>query len=337
MSPFPETMTTIVTVPPVNTTDRGPQILSPETRPVPDPGDHEILVKVAAAGVNRVDVMQRQGLYAPPPGASEILGVEVAGEVVALGPLTSRFKVGDDVCCLMTGGGYAEYAVAHESSALPVPEGLTLVEAGATPQTFFTAWLNVFELGALKAGETVLIHGGTSGVGTTAIMLAKAFGARVIATAGSDVKVAACRSIGADVALNYHTQEFVAETLKATEGRGPELIVDMVAGDYLERNCEAAAWGGRIVQIAVIEAPIAPIDLRVVMRKQLTLTGSMLRPRSIAQKAAIAEALKTKVWPLLAQGRCKPVIDSTFPLLEAARAHVRIETGAHVGKIVLTT
>jgi NADPH2:quinone reductase len=337
MSPLPKTMTTIAIVPPANSTDRGPQILSAQTRPVPDPGDHEILVKIAAAGVNRVDVMQRQGLYAPPPGASEILGVEVAGEVIALGQFSSRFKVGDKVCCLMTGGGYAEYAVAHERNTLLAPAGVTLVEAGATPQTFFTAWLNMFELGALKAGETVLVHGGTSGVGTTAIMLATAFGAHVIATAGSDAKVAACRSLGADVALNYHTQEFVAETLKATEGRGADLILDMVAGGYLERNCEAAASGGRIVQIAVIEAPIAPIDLRVVMRKQLTLTGSMLRPRSIAQKAEIAEALKTKVWPLLAQGRCKPVIDSTFPLLEAARAHLRMETGAHVGKIVLTT
>jgi len=314
----------------------GPEAMALAAAPRPSPGAGEVLVKVEAAGVNRVDVMQRRGVYPPPPGAPDILGLEVAGEVVALGPGASRHALGARVAALVPGGGYAEYCLVHESNALPIPRGLSAVEAAAIPEAFFTVWTNVFERGALKAGETLLAHGGSSGIGTTAIQLAKAFGARVIATAGSDEKVKACVGLGADRAVNYRAEDFVAATLAATDGKGAEVILDMVGGDYVARNYAAAAIDGRIVQIAFLSGQRVEIDLRVLMGKRLFHTGSMLRPRSVGEKAAIAEALRAKVWPLLAEGRCKPVIDSVFPLAEAAEAHRRMEASAHIGKIVLT-
>jgi len=320
----------------VATRPGGPEVLELQTRPRPNPSAGEILVKVEAAGVNRPDVLQRQGRYQPPPGASDVLGLEAAGEVVALGPSASRHVLGARVTALVPGGGYAEYCVAHESNALPIPPGLTAVEAAAIPETYFTVWTNVFERGALKAGETLLVHGGSSGIGTTAIQLAKAFGARVVATAGSDEKVRACVALGADLAINYRTEDFVLATLAATDGKGADVVLDMVGGDYVARNHAAAALDGRIVQIAFLRGQKAEIDLHVVMAKRLYHTGSTLRPRSAAEKAVIAEALHAKVWPLLAKGRCKPVVDSVFPLAEAAAAHRRIENPAHVGKIVLT-
>jgi NADPH2:quinone reductase len=314
----------------------GPEAMALAAAPRPRPGVGEILVKVEAAGVNRVDVMQRRGVYPPPPGAPDILGLEVAGEVVALGPGASRHALGARVAALVPGGGYAEYCLAHESVALPIPSGVSALEAAAMPEAFFTVWTNVFERGALKAGETLLAHGGSSGIGTTAIQLAKAFGARVIATAGSDEKVKACVGLGADRAVNYRAEDFVAATLAATDGKGAEVILDMVGGDYVARNYAAAAIDGRIVQIAFLSGQRVEIDLRVLMGKRLFHTGSMLRSRSVGEKAAIAEALRAKVWPLLAEGRCKPVIDSVFPLAEAAEAHRRMEASAHIGKIVLT-
>jgi NADPH2:quinone reductase len=314
----------------------GPEALEIQSRPRPTPGAGEILVKVEAAGVNRPDVLQRQGLYQPPPGASDVLGLEIAGEVVALGPGALRHALGARVAALVPGGGYAEYCLAHETNALPIPPGLGPVEAAAIPETYFTVWTNVFERGALKAHETLLVHGGSSGIGTTAIQLAKAFGARVIATVGSDEKAKACLALGADLAVNYQTEDFVVATLAATDGKGANVILDMVGGDYVARNYAAAAVDGRIVQIAFLHGPKVAIDLHVVMAKRLYHTGSTLRPRSAAEKAAIADALRAKVWPLIAEGRCKPVIDSTFPLAEAASAHRRLESSAHVGKIVLT-
>lgn len=332
MTDSPETMTAIGFDAP-----GGPEVLKPRTPPVPKPGAGEILVAVAAAGVNRPDVLQRLGGYAPPPGASDIPGLEFSGRVVALGEGASRFAVGDTVCGLVAGGGYADYAAVHESNALPVPAGLSLVEAGAVPETFFTVWVNVFRRGGLKAGETFLVHGGTSGIGTTAIQLAKAFGATVLATAGSDEKCAACRELGADHAINYRTQDFVEATKTATGGRGADLILDMVGGDYIDRNYEAAADQGRIAQIAFLAGPKAQVNFSRLMLKRLTHTGSTLRPRTIAEKAEIAADLEAKVWPLLAAGRCKPVIHATFPLAQAAEAHRLMESSTHVGKIVLLT
>jgi len=314
----------------------GPEVLTPEQRPVPAPGAGDILVKVAAAGVNRPDVMQRMGQYPPPPGAPDIPGLEIAGEVVACGPQVTRWKVGDKVMALVVGGGYAEYCLAHESHALPVPPSLSLVEAAAIPETFFTVWYNAFERGRLAAGETVLIHGGTSGIGTTAIQLAKAFGAHAIATAGTPEKCEACRKLGAEAAFNYNTEDFVEATKKATGGRGADLILDIVGGDYIERNYEAAAVEGRILQIAFQSSPRATVDFRRLMVKRLTHTGSTLRARAIADKAAIARAVETKVLPLIAAGKVKPVIDSTFALREAAAAHARMDSSRHIGKIVLT-
>ena len=313
----------------------GPEVLTLVERTVPTPAAGEILIEVAAAGVNRPDVLQRQGAYNPPPGASDVLGLEIAGEVVGLGEGVTLHAIGDKVTALVPGGGYAEYAVAHESNALPVPAGLTLVEAAAIPETFFTVWTNVFDRGALKPGEWLLVHGGSSGIGTTAIMLAKAFGAGVIATVGGPEKVEACAKLGADVVINYKTQDFVARTREATGGRGANVILDMVGGDYVARNYAAAAVDGRIVQIAFLRGPTTEIDLRPLMMKRLVHTGSTLRPRSSAEKAQIAEALREKVWPLLAAGRCKPIIDSTFPLAEAGKAQARMESSAHFGKIVL--
>jgi NADPH2:quinone reductase len=313
----------------------GPEVLDVVERPVPRPAEGEILVRVAAAGVNRPDVVQRQGHYPPPPGASDILGLEIAGEVVAAGPGASRFPVGAPVMALVSGGGYAEYAVVHETNALPVPPGLSMEEAAAVPETFFTVWTNVFERGRLQAGEAFLVHGGTSGIGTTAIQLAKAFGARVIATAGCPDKCDACLTLGADLAINYREADFVQGVKAVTGGRGADVILDMVGGSYIQRNYEAAAEGGRIVQIAFMQGAKAEVDFRRLMMKRLTHTGSTLRIRSVAEKAAIAGALEERVLPLLAEGRCRPVMDSTFALDAVRDAHARIDGGEHIGKIVL--
>jgi NADPH2:quinone reductase len=313
----------------------GPDMLVPEERPVLKPGAGEILIKVAAAGVNRPDVMQRQGNYPPPAGAPDIPGLEIAGDVMALGDGVKRWKVGDKVMALVVGGGYAEYCLAQESHALPV-DGLTMVEAAAVPETFFTVWHNAFERGGLKAGETLLVHGGTSGIGTTAIQLAKAFGARVITTAGTDEKCEACRKLGADFAVNYKTEDFVAATKAATDGKGADVILDMVGGDYIGRNYEAAAVEGRIVQIAFQGGPKAEVNFMRLMLKRLHHTGSTLRSRSVADKAAICAALEKQVLPLIEAGKVKPLIYKTFPLKEANKAHALMETSIHIGKIVLT-
>jgi NADPH2:quinone reductase len=313
----------------------GPEVLVPEDRPVPAPGPSEILVRVRAAGVNRPDVMQRKGQYPPPPGAPDIPGLEIAGEVAAAGNRVTRWNIGDKVCALVSGGGYAEYCLTEETTALPAPKGFTFVEAAALPETFMTVWHNVFQRGALKAGETLLVHGGTSGIGTTAIMLAKHFGAKVIVTAGSPEKCDACRKLGADVAINYNKEDFVVATKQATGNKGADLILDMVGGDYVDRNFEAAAVEGRIVQIATQKGAKVNIDLRRLMLKRLTHTGSTLRARPVSDKAAIARALEAGVWSILESGKLRPVIDSTFPLARAADAHARMETSAHIGKIVL--
>jgi NADPH2:quinone reductase len=313
----------------------GPDLLVPKRRPLPRPADGEVLVKVAAAGVNRPDVMQRQGLYPPPKGATDIPGLEIAGEVVALGAGVERWKLGDEVMALVVGGGYAEYCPAHESHALPLPRGMTPIEAAAIPETFFTVWHNAFERGRLQAGETLLVHGGSSGIGTAAIQLAKAFGARVVTTAGSAEKCDACRRLGADVAVNYRTEDFVAATKAATGGKGAEVVLDMVGGDYIERNYEAAAVEGRVVQIAFQGSPKATVDFRRIMLKRLTHTGSTLRARSVPDKGAIAHAVEQHVLPLIVAGKVKPVIDSTFPLAQASAAHARMEASGHIGKIVL--
>jgi NADPH2:quinone reductase len=329
MATLPATMTAIGIKAP-----GGPDMLVREQRPVPAPADGEILVKVAAAGVNRPDVMQRQGLYPPPPGAPDIPGLEIAGEVVALGPNVKRWKSGGRVMALVVGGGYAEYCLAHASHALPV-SGLSMVEAAAIPETLFTVWHNVFERGGLKAGETLLVHGGSSGIGTTAIQLAKARGARVIATAGSQEKCDACRKLGADVAVNYKTEDFVAATKAATADKGADVILDMVGGDYIARNYEAASVEGRIVQIAFLRSPKTEVNFMRLMLKRLHHTGSTLRSRSVADKAAIARAVEDNVLPLIVAGKVKPVIYKTFPLQEAAAAHALMESSAHIGKIVL--
>ena len=331
MTSLPNTMTVIAATKP-----GGPEVLVPETRPLPTFGADEILIRVRAAGVNRPDVMQRKGLYPPPPGAPDIIGLEIAGEVAAIGTGVTRFKVGDEVTALVPGGGYAEFCKVHETNALPVPAGFSLIEAAAIPETFFTVWPNLFQRGRLAAGETALIHGGSSGIGTTAIQLAKAFGAKVIVTAGSAEKCAACLRLGADAAINYNEEDFVAAVKAATGGRGADVILDMVGGDYVLRNYEAAAEDGRIVQIATQRGPRAEIDFRLMMAKRLTHTGSMLRHRPVAFKAAVATAVFENVWPLFESRTVAPVIDSTFPLARAADAHARMESGAHFGKIVLT-
>ena len=314
----------------------GPEALVPEEIERPEPGHGEILIRVAAAGINRPDVFQRMGFYPAPPGAPDTPGLEVAGEVVTTGPGVTRWKAGDRVCALVGGGGYAEYCVAHESHALPVPAGLSMTEAAALPETFFTVWTNVFERGALKAGETFLVHGGTSGIGTTAIQLASLMGARAFATAGSAEKCEACLKLGAEAAIDYKRQDFVEETKSLTGGRGVDVILDMVGGDYIPRNIKAAAQDGRIVSIAFLNGSTAEVNFMPVMLKRLTMTGSTLRARGIEEKAAIAAALREKVWPLLEAGRAKPVIDATFPLRDAAKAHERMESSAHIGKLVLT-
>lgn len=330
-SPIPQTMRAVIAE-----GGGGPEVLTLVERPVPRPGPGEILVKVEAAGINRPDVIQREGNYPPPPGAPDVLGLEIAGTVVARGEGATRYAEGEAVMALVPGGGYADYCLAHQDNALPVPTGLSMVEAGAIPETYFTVWTNVFDRGRLAAGETILIHGGSSGIGTTAIQLAKAFGARVMVTAGTDEKCARCLALGADRAVNYTQEDFVAAAKDFTGGQGVDLILDMVGGDYIPRNWEAAAVEGRIVQIAFLKSPKVEVDFRRLMMKRLTHTGSTLRPRSVAQKAEIAAALAREVVPLIAQGRCRPVIDSTVPLAEVRAAHARMDSSAHVGKIVLT-
>lgn len=314
----------------------GPEVLVPETRAVPQPVANEILIKVAAAGVNRPDISQRSGAYPPPPGASDLPGLEVSGEVVALGANATRFKIGDKVMSLVAGGGYAQYCLTHETHAMRVPAGFSMLEAGATPETLMTVWHNVFERGGLQPGETLLIHGGSSGIGTMAIQLAKAFGSKVLVTVGSQDKVDACLKLGADKAINYKTQDFVAEVKAATDKIGANVILDMVGGDYIERNYDAAAMDGRIVQIAFLGSPKATVNFTKLMIKRLHHTGSTLRPRSVADKAAMVEAITAKVLPLLQNGKVKPLMDSTFPLEKASEAHTRMETSQHIGKIVLT-
>src|SRR5712671_566881 len=314
----------------------GPEVLLPETRAVPAPGPGEILIRVAAAGVNRPDVAQRSGAYPPPPGASDLPGLEIAGEVVAIGTGSTRHRLGDRVMSLVAGGGYAQYCIAQDAQAMAVPPALSMQEAGAIPETLMTVWHNVFERGALKPGETLLIHGGSSGIGTMAIQLAKAFGSKVIVTVGSQDKADACTRLGADLAINYKTQDFVAETKAATSGAGADVILDMVGGDYIDRNYDAAAVEGRIVQIAFLSGtPKASANFSKLMVKRLQHTGSTLRPRSNADKAAMVAAIEAKVMPLLREGRVKPLMDSTFPLEKAADAHRRMETSEHIGKIVL--
>ena len=313
----------------------GPEVLVPETRAVPGPGPGEILVKVLAAGVNRPDVAQRSGAYPPPPGASDLPGLEIAGEVAAVGPGATKHKVGDKVMSLVAGGGYAQYCIAQDAQAMTVPPALTMLEAGAVPETLMTVWHNVFERGALQPGETLLIHGGSSGIGTMAIQLAKAFGSKVIVTVGSKDKADACLKLGAIRAINYKTEDFVSEVKSATNGVGANVILDMVAGDYVDRNYDAAAVDGLIVQIAVLGGAKVTVNIARLMVKRLHHTGSTLRPRSNADKAAMVAAIEAKVMPLMREGRVKPLMDSTFPLEKAADAHRRMESGEHIGKIVL--
>jgi NADPH2:quinone reductase len=314
----------------------GPEQLKPAVRPVPQPGEGEVLVRVAAAGVNRPDVMQRQGRYPPPPGASDLPGMEIAGEIAALGSGVAGLSIGDRVTALLPGGGYAAYAAVAAPLCLPVPDGLSMIEAAALPETFFTVWTNVFERAGCKSGDTVLIHGGTSGIGTTAIQLATVWGARVFATAGTPEKARACEKFGAVRGIDYRTEDFVEVIQRETAGKGVDIILDMVAGSYVARNLEAAAIEGRIVVIAMLGGSRAEINMNLLLRKRLTLTGSTLRVRTIAQKAAIADALRRNVWPLLSAGRVRPVIYATFPLAEASEAHRLMETSTHIGKIVLT-
>lgn len=315
----------------------GPEVLRIVERPRPEPGQGQVLVRVEAAGINRPDVMQREGRYPPPPGASDVLGLELAGIVEALGPGAGRFRTGDRVLALVHSGAYAEWAVVDEAVALPVPAGLPAVEAGAIPETYFTVWSNVFERARLQAGESLLIHGGSSGIGTTAILLAKARGARVIVTAGSPEKCAACLTLGADAAIDYRREDFVAVAKAATGGSGPDVILDMVGGPYIARNLDAVAVDGRIAQIAFQQGSrVAEIDFQPLLMKRVTLTGSTLRARPVALKARLAEALAEHVLPLLAAGRARPPIDSVFPFERVAEAHARMDAGQHIGKIVLS-
>ena len=314
----------------------GPEVLRLAERPRPEPKAHEILVKVAAAGVNRPDVLQRMGLYAVPPDASDLPGLEIAGEIAACGAAVTRWKVGDKVCALTHGGGYAEYCVAPEVQALPVPQGLSLAEAASLPETFFTVWSNVYDRGRLAPGETLLVQGGTSGIGVTAIQMAAAMGNRVFATAGTDKKCAACVKLGAQAAFNYKTQDFVAGVKAATGGKGVDVILDMAAGDFVPKELKALADDGRLVFIAFLRGVKTELDVNEVMRRRLTITGSTLRPRPVEFKGAIAASLRSRIWPLIDAGKIKPVIYKTFPLEQAAEAHRLMESSTHIGKIVLT-
>lgn len=335
MSKLPETMQAIEIIEP-----GGPEVLQACERPLPEVGPGEVLIRVAAAGVNRPDVLQRQGNYAPPPGASDIPGLEVAGEVVALGEGVESWELGDHVCALVTGGGYAEYCVAPAAQCLPVPRGLTLLQAAALPETYFTVWSNVFDRGGLREGEVFLVHGGSSGIGTTAIQLAREFGARVFATAGSLEKCRACEELGAERAINYREEDFVEVVRLATaedpEGQGADLILDMVGGDYIPRDVKLLRPDGRLVLIAFLGGSKVELDFLPVMVKRLTITGSTLRPRPITFKAAIAAKLQAEVWPLLEVGKVRPLIHRSYPLAEAAAAHALMESSSHIGKIMLT-
>lgn len=312
-----------------------PDVLTPVEKPLPVPDEGEVLIRVAAAGVNRPDVMQRLGQYPPPPGASEIPGLEVAGVVEKVAEDVTMWRAGDRVCALVSGGGYAGYCVAPAVQCLPVPAGLSMIEAAALPETVFTVWTNVFERGHLRAGESLLVHGGTSGIGTTAIQVARARGARVFATAGSADKCRACESLGAELAINYRESDFVAVIKEATRHRGVDVILDMVGGEYLSRNLETLAVEGRLVQIALLGGARATVNLLPILQRRLTLTGSTLRARSVAEKGALAAAVRHHVWPLIESGRVKPVIHATFPLAAAAEAHRLMESGLHIGKLVL--
>jgi len=317
------------------TTPGAPDVLRPARRPLPVPADGEVLIQVQAAGVNRPDVLQRLGRYPVPPGASDLPGLEVAGLVAAVAPDVTRWKVGDKVCALTNGGGYASYCLAPAGSVLPLPAGLSMTEAAALPETFFTVWSNVFDRGGLKPGESFMVQGGSSGIGTTAIQIAAARGHTVFATAGSAEKCAACEALGARRAINYRTEDFAAIVKEATGGRGVDVILDMVGGEYVPRELKAMADDGRLVFIAFLGGAKATVDLNEMMRRRLTMTGSTLRPRDNAFKAQIATSLEREVWPLIAAGRIKPVIHATFPLARAAEAHALMESGAHIGKIVL--
>jgi putative PIG3 family NAD(P)H quinone oxidoreductase len=312
-----------------------PDVLVPVERPRPSPAAGEVSIKVAAAGVNRPDVFQRLGRYPPPPGASDIPGLEVSGVVDALGADVHDFHVGDTVCALVAGGGYAEYCIAPVPQCLPAPRGLDLVHAGAIPETFFTVWTNVFERGRLQAGESLLVHGGSSGIGTTAIQLARARGARVVATAGSPEKCDACERLGAERAIDYRREDFVAVVRGLTGGRGVDVVLDIVGGDYFARNIDALAPEGRLVEIATLQGVKAELNIQTIMQRRLTITGSTLRARPVAEKGAIARAVHQHVWPLIESGAVKPVIYATFPLRHAAQAHRVMESSAHIGKLVL--
>ncbi|MGQ2928946.1 MAG: NAD(P)H-quinone oxidoreductase [Sphingopyxis sp.] len=331
MTSVPESMTAIAISAP-----GGPEVLVPETRPVPQPGPGEVLIRVAAAGVNRPDVLQRMGFYPPPPGASDLPGLEVAGTIVAVGPGGDPEHLGQAVCALIAGGGYAEYCTAPAGSCLPVPNGFSMAEAAALPETVFTVWHNLFERAWVMEGETVLVHGGTSGIGTTAIGLCKLFGIKVIVTCGSSDKCAAATALGADLAVDYSNDDYVAAVKAFTDGKGVNAVLDMVGGDYVPRNLECLADDGRHVTIAFQRGAKVEIDISQLMRRRLTMTGSTLRARSADFKAALADEIHRTLWPRLAEGAWKPAMDQAFPLAEAAAAHARMQAGAHVGKIVLT-
>jgi putative PIG3 family NAD(P)H quinone oxidoreductase len=314
----------------------GPEVLTPVEMPVPNPAAREVLIRVAAAGVNRPDLLQREGKYPPPPGASDIPGLEVSGIVASCGPGVERWHERDEVCALVSGGGYAEYCVVPEAQCLPIPQGVDLVSAAAMPETFFTVWTNVFDRGRLRAGESFLVHGGASGIGTTAIQMARAFDARVFATAGTDAKCAACERLGAERAINYKTEDFGAVLMSLTGGRGVDVILDMVGAPYFSRNIDVLALEGRLLQIAVLHGAKAEINLVRLLRQRLTISGSTLRSRTVEEKGAIAAAIEKSVWPLVAEGKVRPVVHAKFPLNQAAEAHRLMESGSHIGKIVLT-
>jgi len=314
----------------------GPDVLQPIDIPIPQPGRRDVLIRVAAAGVNRPDMLQREGKYPPPPGASDIPGLEVSGVITACGPDVKRWREGDRVCALVSGGGYAEYCAAPEAQCLTIPPNLDLVSAGAMPETFFTVWTNVFDRGRLRRGESFLVHGGTSGIGTTAIQMARAFGARVFATAGTDQKCAACERLGAERAINYKKEDFSPALMSSTGGAGIDVILDIVGGPYFGRNVDLLAVDGRLVEIAVLGGAKADLDLVRLLRQRITVTGSTLRSRSVEEKGAIAAAVERAVWPLVESGEIRPIVHATFPLTQAAEAHRLMESGSHIGKIVLT-
>ncbi len=328
---LPQSMTVIEI-----STPGGPEVLKPVTRALPAIGAGDVLIRVEASGVNRPDLMQRLGKYPPPPGAPDVPGMEVAGVVAAVGSAVDRWRAADRVMALVAGGGYAEYCAAPAPQCLPIPRGLSVEEAGGMPETYFTVWTNVFERARLQGGESILIHGGASGIGTTAIQMSRAFGARVFATAGSPDKCAACERLGAERGIDYRREDFVEAVKELTSGRGVDVILDMVGGDYVARNLEALAMDGRLVQIAFLHGAQAEINLNPLMRKRITFTGSTLRPRTVEQKGAIARALEEHVWPLVERGDLRPVIHATFPLRDASLAHAALEAGHHVGKIILT-